>query len=212
MRKLLPFIILLFAFSASAQTGFTFKGEIISETAYVRADSKRNAKILVTLQKGDEILSATEVSQRGWYYVWAKNKKGWIHGNDFKFYYTAPLKPSDVPAGWYLISKSNDKTGYSYYYLFSSVKRKDDSVEVWTRIVPFNAQSYAKKFKLPKGFAYAIEYVTVDCEDKRVSTENTTFYNRDDETLPFNNFFLRTYREPIVPGSIGESLWRTVCK
>jgi len=212
----LSFILIFLCFSlASAQGELLFEGSVISGTAKLRNAPNKTAKTLLTLKRGSKLYSESKESQKGWYYVLSGKTKGWIHGNDFEFQiddYVAPSEPS-APVGWFLIGQTERKdSGYRYYYLFSSVKKKSGSIELWTRIVPFDRVKYAKSKRLPKSFAYAIEFVTVDCEDKRLSTEGTTLYDVKENNLPYNDFLSRSYRDPIVPNSMGELLWKVVCK
>lgn len=210
-------ILLALASPTAAQEKLIFSAIIISDSANLRAAPNTKAKIIRTLKKNTAITTASKESKNGWYQISVDKITGWLHGNTFEFIteynYFMPPVDSEVPAGWYLIDKTTRETdaGYGYYYLASSVRKDNGRAEVWARIVPFNAQKYAKEYKLPKTFAYALEYVTLDCSDKRISIENLTLYTAKDKVLPFISFLSRTYRDPIIPGSIGESLWRKLC-
>lgn len=218
--------ILLFSSSITAQTEFIFEANVISNTAKLFSEPKANSKTVRTLKRNEKILTTTTISKQGWYYVSVNKTKGWIHGNDFKFLdawqSSIPYEvKTSVSSGWYLIDETNDKqNGYRYYYLRSSIKWNDSDlrkyglkpdVEFWTRTVPFNPQKYLKDRKLSKNLAYILEYVSLYCKEKRLSTEKMVLYDNDDQSIPFNDIFYLNRREPIVPNSIGESVWSKFC-
>lgn len=95
----------------------------------------------------------------------------------------------------------------SVYYRNAERKYGGD-VEVWLQFL------YAKpKLVMKKRAAYHIGFATLHCDDKRISIESGVWYDTGGKTIstPFASLN-NEYRKPIVPDSVGETIWRTLCR
>jgi hypothetical protein len=224
MKKILPIFVLLFAFPSFGQVYKrpcdTGDGKcqnnnafITSEIANLRDKPNQTAKIIKVLKAGDIIKTFSKTSQTGWFYVEVQKMKGWLHGNTFAFSDNQQPEPLSPGAGWVYLDKNPTDTGVTIYYKSSSVKYTSlGDVELWSKLIPNNLAVYSKKSKLPKKYAYAVMFVTLHCEARRMSMESFNFYDKNNNLIDSTNSFLaQKYREPIVPDSVGEAAWKKFC-
>lgn len=95
----------------------------------------------------------------------------------------------------------------SVYYRNAERKYGGD-VEVWLQFL------YAKpKLVMKKRAAYHIGFATLHCDDKRISIESGVWYDTGGKTIstPFASLN-NEYRKPIVPDSVGETIWEHFCR
>ncbi len=113
-----------------------------------------------------------------------------------------------------LLSRTKEVTyGYAIYYQVWRL-RKDvlDNVSGWLKYIPNNTTAFVKKHKVPAKTSYFLQFTTADCADRRLSTETIVFYDEQGNPLPSpNSFLLRNYGEPVVPGSVNESILEGLC-
>lgn len=98
----------------------------------------------------------------------------------------------------------------SIYYRDLRVRR--NRAEAWLRFTPWHPSRWAKKDRSLKGLSYFLQYATADCENRRLTRESTTFYGAKGRVLPVRfAAFANSFYQPLVPGSIDESIFLTLC-
>jgi hypothetical protein len=87
--------------------------------------------------------------------------------------------------------------------------RRYGSVETWVKWVAKQPMKFAKA-KTP--VAYYLQYASADCDGRRISLTNSIFYDKNGRRVhvPFSSL-IGSFHEPILPGSIGEVIWATLC-
>lgn len=85
--------------------------------------------------------------------------------------------------------------------------------ELWVKVVPGNQPAFIKRYDLPKGTEYVVQYATVDCDRRSVSLEKTALYGMQDKVMVGNitSITPSSRKETVRPGSISESVFRFVC-
>jgi hypothetical protein len=100
-------------------------------------------------------------------------------------------------------SKQGDK-----FYARGIRYRSGGDVEVWLKMVPSKPALTGKL----RSYRYMVSFATFHCDDKRVTTESGILYDARGRVL-YNlpSFLARSYRDPINPDSVNESIWETLC-
>jgi hypothetical protein len=99
-----------------------------------------------------------------------------------------------------------------WFFKTSRVLTNGD-VEVWLKVV-FSTQSRRRvgKVRQLRGAHHSLQFTTFHCADKRMSVEAMIIYNAAGDLLVSDNFWTRTYREPINPDSVSEGIWQFFCE
>jgi hypothetical protein len=84
--------------------------------------------------------------------------------------------------------------------------------ELWVKIVPTSQTAFERQYSLPRGTAYAVQYASVDCDQRVLMVDKTGVFDRSDKPLPGRvNGLVSSQKNAVKPGSIGESIYRFVC-
>lgn len=86
--------------------------------------------------------------------------------------------------------------------------------ELWVKIVPANSAVFIKRYSLPKTTDYVLQHATVDCAKKLLFLEKTSAFDSANKQLEGNVSALTpsSQKTAVRPGSIGETLFRSVCE
>lgn len=103
--------------------------------------------------------------------------------------------------------------GQRGFRLFSRNLRPttDTLFEMWVKIVPANAAAFNRRYGLPAGAAYAVQYATIDCARKQITFEKSTVYNQSNTELsaPSSELIQKGARKT---GPIGEAVFDYTCR
>lgn len=126
-----------------------------------------------------------------------------------------PVAASDAPIlhktpTWSLLGTSIDGENKTTTVYFRDFVRTRDGAEVWLKFV------YVKPVPVPQSrrkIGHTIQFASLDCDDKRISTESVLLYDTGGRSIavPFSSL-LDAYRKPIVPDSVGEMAWERFCR
>jgi hypothetical protein len=124
-------------------------------------------------------------------------------------------KPDEtgLTANWSRIGDSVEKNrGFALYGRGIRLNRAG-AYELWVKIVPANAAVFNKRYSLPKGTDYVLQYATVDCSKKLLLLERTALYDSSHKAVEGNASALTppSKKDSVKPGSIGDALFRSVC-
>lgn len=111
---------------------------------------------------------------------------------------------------WVQVASSNDK--WCYYDKTSVVRKSDRDVKVWIRIEPKYELDAHGVFPRKADFSHQIELWHNDCLNREIGTESHIEYDSSGTVLQSNNFSANATRSAVVPGSIGESIFKVICK
>ena len=113
-------------------------------------------------------------------------------------------------ADWKLYYAS--KTGLSYYDLGSITRSSTNTVKIWTKTV-YSAETIldivAKHGADFKEVNYCITLMELNCEDKKKRNLLENYYSEEGRPLVM---FRDLEWEEIIPESIGNVLYREICK
>ena len=86
--------------------------------------------------------------------------------------------------------------------------------ELWVKIVPTDAAAFVRRYGLPRGTDYVLQYATVDCGKKLLLVEKTAAYDAAHGALAGRTSGITpsTRQGAVKPGSIGETLYKYVCE
>lgn len=125
-------------------------------------------------------------------------------------YETMPGKPElkQRPSWTHLTDGVEGETKDVSVYYRNAERKYGGDVEVWLQFL------YAKpKLVMKKRAAYHIGFATLHCDDKRISIESGVWYDTGGKTIPTPFASLNNeYRKPIVPDSVGETVWEHFCR
>lgn len=102
--------------------------------------------------------------------------------------------------------------GYKLYFQWATRRKSYDTAEIWTCITPLDRTAYLKKTKLPKTYAYSLQFISIECERSRYTADRLIPY--DTKRMPIesrSSLWTSVYGDSIVPGSVGESMKRKLC-
>lgn len=153
---------------------------------------------------GQNIIATTDDGEK----VILKPNKTWEYAVKEK---PAPI---DITKNWdFIVEAKDDILGARYY--FQSSKVKTDSIgrkETWLRIIPKNPAQFNKKNKIPLKTAYVQQFLSIDCESERYSTESAVFYDQKDDILGSNRFWNAVGFEKVIPNTISQGWKNALCK
>jgi hypothetical protein len=135
-------------------------------------------------------------------------KLAWLHSSTFKFEdIGAEAEPEVVRDPWVYIGYSTSENVYYRNLRF----RSGGGVEAWLKWIP---KKPALKNGRIEAWAYRLQLATIDCDDRRMTLEGTVMYSKTGKVVNsmFAGLFGNGYRTPVVPGSIGEVIWRELCR
>ncbi|MGE0655056.1 MAG: hypothetical protein AB7F88_02915 [Pyrinomonadaceae bacterium] len=86
--------------------------------------------------------------------------------------------------------------------------------ELWVKISPTNRGSFVKRYRLPGGSSYVLQYATVDCRGNTLSLERTAAFNSHDVQIEgkLDGIIPASKKDAVKPGSIGETLFKYICE
>lgn len=112
---------------------------------------------------------------------------------------------------WNLIGDSLSPKKRIYYR--DGIKTRYGRAETWLKFVMLSPLKMPKKAAALNRTAYYLQYATADCEGERLTLESAIFYDRANRQIEFAyNFFMTTFAEPVLPGSVGEMIWYKLCE
>lgn len=204
--------ILFLSISTIAQTAF-----VTGEKVNVRSLPNPKAKVLLTLPENSKIQVLSKNHLDGWYKVKVKNIIGWMHGDFISFeksgknqtFSTEQVKTdtsNEQKNGfYYVISSKDDKNFSTYFYKRDTVK-----IDSLGRVQAWIKKRFYPHYKVKNKLAhYSLDFMVFNCEENYVTIEQINFYDKNGEFI-FSPF-LRTLRDRVVPGSVGEFLLQSVC-
>jgi TonB family protein len=226
MKKLQLTIFLFIALSVSifAQAKF---GYVNVSNANVRTMPNTDAEVLTLLPFGTKVKILSKKHLNGWYQIQIGKKIGWLNGNTFSIGKLVPKtrdepiednssdEPENLEAeGWFYVTANKSKnTAASISLYFQKDKIKRDSLgntSVWFKIIPNNPVLFSRQAGSKRIMRYALQFITAYCGDERLTREKLTFYDRNGDVIEIPPSF--DYREPIIPGSVGEGVYDAICK
>jgi hypothetical protein len=214
IRSFFVFILLL---AALASTGFCQKSVlawVTAKEANVRVSPSNSSAVMGTEKQGSLITLISADDKNGWYEVQRTGATGWIRGNTIRIEEsTVAINQSISLIDWNLLQETSDSEtgGYKLYSRVAGKKWQGNSVSVWTRIEPTDPVKFRRASRLPKNFAYGLQFLTIDCDSDRISQDRLIPYTKSGELINFRTSSYSFYN-PIVPGSLGEDLERKLCK
>ncbi len=117
-------------------------------------------------------------------------------------------------ADWRLFAETRADIGVIYYDAASITHPSKDIVRTWTRLV-YSKDAVALQVKqLGKRYedlSYTLNLSEVNCATKKNRVLESTSYTGDGKVIS-SNLSQQTEWSSINPGSIGEILYKTVCK
>jgi hypothetical protein len=117
-------------------------------------------------------------------------------------------------ADWRLFAETQADIGMIYYDAANITHPSKDIVRTWVRLV-YSKDGVALQVKeLGKRYedlSYTLSLLEVNCAAKKNRVLQSTSYSRDGNVISSNQS-QQTEWSLIIPGSIGETLHKTVCK
>lgn len=107
----------------------------------------------------------------------------------------------------------------SYYYDNTSIRQQPNKhMRVWTRMEVDDVDEYVKELnsrglqtKGYENFSHALNMFELDCNAEQIATVSEIIYDQKGNTLL--SYTVESVKiEPIVPDSIGDALYKAVCK
>lgn len=86
--------------------------------------------------------------------------------------------------------------------------------ELWVKIDPQDTAWFVKRYDLPKGTGYVMQYATVDCAKKLLLLERTAVFDAANRPLEgrVSGITPSSRKDSVKRGSIGETLFKYVCE
>lgn len=196
---------------------FGQKAYIVTKNANLRKLPNGQSEIIAEIPLNSQIQVTSKKHLNGWYSVNYKKKKGWMHGNTFSFnkielVYEKPNLPP-ILVDWYFIDETTGKDRRFYYYQPRKIKTDVfDNSSGWLKVIPVNPAIITQLGKFNKNVSYYLIFATVDCKQERLSLESPIFYDKNDQILTGKIRISNSYREPIVPNSVGEAIHLKFCE
>lgn len=214
MKTLLLIFILIFSFSVFGQTAI-----VIIPKAVFRERPTPNAKVIFTVKKGAKFKLESEEHTNGWYYVslLKGNVKGWIYGDGIKINNPNDNLPdltkyeiSNKKAkgdyideldkavgfhkpGWFHYGTSKDS---SFYYNAAKLTRQNSSIRVWT-----------EQRNKDTNEVTSMILTELNCSTQRIRyLAGMNYKTNRSWDMPNAQFAV------IFPDSVGEGLYKKVCK
>lgn len=123
---------------------------------------------------------------------------------------------------WIKLGRTFGSQPGNVFYRDLRLSADGSTVEAWMKIVPLKPVVLPKKrTTYTRGlvpWAYVLQYLTVDCDQKRYTTEKSLMYNKHDNvindgyTTLWTAMGLAADKTPIPPGSMAEIAWRRFCR
>lgn len=168
---------------------------ITASKANVRSAPDLKAKVVGQLNKKTEIYIYGP-PEGGWFKVEHGKLKGWIHTSVFAF--------GDTLQGWRYLGTVPEAAVELY---FKNPRRTGVKVEAWMKVL-----FLTNKARPAKNVAYALQFVTADCDRQRIRMEAFHYFDKNDLRLSSSpSSFISTPNSPVIPGSVGEIILDTVC-
>jgi hypothetical protein len=98
--------------------------------------------------------------------------------------------------------------GSYYYYDKETLDYKINSTVVWIKIV---CDPYYYVEPLKKSEMYRLVQIELFCNDRKLKFLQSIVYF-DDNTMKSNNYGVNSESQTITPESMGERLYKTICK
>lgn len=86
--------------------------------------------------------------------------------------------------------------------------------ELWVKITPNDTGWFVRRYDLPKGTAYVMQYATVDCSKKLLLLERTAMFDSGQKQLEgrITGITPSSRKDAVKRGSIGETVFKYVCE
>lgn len=111
---------------------------------------------------------------------------------------------------WTFIGSSTGSPRKDLYYRDYSYKHGRG--QAWLKWVIKSPIRTTAKTKSVRNLSYYLQFASADCEDKRITLEQATLYDkRNRQILMGFGFAFTTFSEKVLPGSIGEMIWYKFC-
>jgi hypothetical protein len=117
-------------------------------------------------------------------------------------------------ADWKLFAETRADIGMIYYDAASVTHPSKDVVRTWTRLVyskdgvAFRVKELGKRYE---DLSYTLNLLEVNCATQKTRVLESTSYSRDGKVIS-SNLSQQSEWSFVNPGSMGEILYKTVCK
>lgn len=173
------------------------------------------AKILFTLAKNARVRVDANNRRKGWRYISAKKRKGWIRDANLKVLLDEPLKR---PV-WLYLGRARNPEGFTaaFYLNTTQIVRNGKEISFYTKTVPDRKKPYLN-FLLPQeikrnplNFRYNLETWEGNCSSKKMILKKIMLLWKNDSVI--NSSFKKSGRKVNASSdSAARAFLREACK